>query len=249
MKINEQAGKKQDERLLGRLSSLVKPILSRYEELEEDVQYDFRVTLRNFNKWYNYIAQIDRTFDKDLLEESIFTGFLLKFIPKEKREKVSIDDKVKLEYYKLQQDFKGEISLVAEDGESGTKKHPGNVDATIKPAEERDKLEEIILRINERFPEDISEGDRVLVETMHNTLKRNVNARMVNMARNNSEEMFEKNLFKEPFQDTLLEQYTQGEQAYGKMFDADENYFNTVYSFLAKDFYKWLRSQNPSDYM
>lgn len=43
---------------------------------------------------------------------------------------------------------------------------------------------------------------------------------MVKMARNNSEEMFEKNLFKERFQDTILEQYTQGEQAYGKMFDA-----------------------------
>src|SRR5699024_10007663 len=110
----------------------------------------------------NYISQIDRTFDKELLEESIFTGFLLKFLPKEKREKVSIDDKVKLEYYKLQQDFKGEISLVAEDGASGMKEHPGSVDATVKPIEERDSLEEIILRINERFPEDFSEGDRVL---------------------------------------------------------------------------------------
>lgn len=249
MKINQQAQKKQDERLLGRMSSVLKPVIDRYEDLADDVKYEFRVTLRNFNKWYNYISQIDRTFDKELLEESIFTGFLLKFIPKEKREKVSIDDKIKLEYYKLQQDFKGEITLVAEDEESGMKEHPGSVDATLKPLEERDSLEEIILRINERFPDGFSEGDRVLVETMHNTLKRNANARMVNMARNNSEEMFEKNLFKESFQDTLLEQYTLGEQAYGKMFDADQDYFNTVYSFLAKDFYRWLRSQNPSDYM
>lgn len=36
---------------------------------------------------------------------------------------------------------------------------------------------------------------------------------MVNMARNNSEEMFVNNLFKNQFQDTLLEQDAQGEVA------------------------------------
>lgn len=82
MKLNRQAKQKQNDQLLGRLSSVLRPVISRYSDLPEDVQYDFRVTLRNFNKWYNYIAQIDRTFDKELLEESIFTGFLLKFIPK-----------------------------------------------------------------------------------------------------------------------------------------------------------------------
>ena len=212
------------------------------------MKYEFRVTLRNFNKWYNYISQINRTFDQDLLEESIFTGFLLKFIPKEKCEKVNIDDKVKLEYYKLQQDFKGEISLAAVHEDSGVKEHPESVDATVKPPNERDSLEEIIQRINERFPEDFTEGDRVLVETLDKTLKKDTDARMVNMARNNSEEKFVNNLFKDQFQDTLLEQYTQGEQAYGKMFDADQSYFNTVYSLLAKDIYKWLRSQDPQDY-
>src|SRR5699024_10126566 len=109
IKISEQAQKKQDERLLGRKTSEIKPVKNHNEEVKEDVKYELRVTILNFNKWYNYISQIDRTFDKELLEESIFTGFLLKFIPKEKREKVNIDDKVKLEYYKLQQDFEGEI--------------------------------------------------------------------------------------------------------------------------------------------
>src|SRR5699024_1235338 len=104
-----QAQKKQDERLLGRMSSVLKPVVDRYEELADDVKYEFRVTLRNFNKWYNYISQIDSTFDKELLEESIFTGFLLKFLLKEKKENVIKEYKVKLVYYKLQQDFKRHI--------------------------------------------------------------------------------------------------------------------------------------------
>lgn len=247
--INKQAQMKQDERLLGKMSSILKPVINRYEELADDVKYEFRITLRNFNKWYNYISQIDRTFDKKLLEESIFTGFLLKFIPKEKREKVNIEGKIQLEYYKLQQNFKGDISLIADDGESGVIEHPDSVNAGVKPVQKSDSLDEIITRVNERFPEDFTEGDRVLLETMHNTLKRNTSARMVNMAHNNSEEMFEKNLFKESFQDTLLEKYSQGEQAYGKMFGSDQDYFNTVYSLIAKNLYKWLRSQNPSDYL
>lgn len=208
---------------------MFKSIFRRYKELEKNIQYDFRVTLSNFNKSDNYISQIDRTFDKGLLEESIFTGFLLKFIPKEKREKVNIEDKVKLEYYKLQQDFQGEISLVAEDDSSGILKHPGTIDATVKPTEKHDSLEQIIQRINERFPKDFTEGDRVLVETMHRTLRKIANAKLVNMARNNSVEMFENNLFKEQFQDFILEQYIENQSAYGKLFDADQSYYNTVY--------------------
>lgn len=246
IKINEQGQKKQDERLLGRLSSLFKPILSRYQELKEDVQYDFRVTLRNFNKWYNYISQIDRIFDKNLLEESIFTEFLLKFIPKENREKVDLDDKVKLEYYKLQQDFQGEISLVAEGG--SMLEHPSAIDATVKPINEHNSLEEIIQSINERFPENFTEGDRVLVETMHRTLRKSADKKLVNMAKNNSAQMFEHNLFKEQFQDFVLEQYTENQSAYGKLFDADQSYYNTIYSLIAKDLYKWLRSQPHDNY-
>lgn len=246
MKINNQAQKKQDERLLGRLSSLFIPILSRYEELSDDAQYDFRVTLRNFNKWYNYISQIDRTFDIELLEESIFTGFLLKFIPKVKREKINIEDKVKLEYYKLQETYHGDILLVSEDQDSGEYEHPKTIDASIKPIDEHDSLEMIIQRINERFPEEFSESDRVLVETIHTSLKENADSKLINMARNNSAEMFENNLFKDIFTDFIFEQYTKSQTAYNKI-SSDQDYYDTVYSFIAKDLYKWLRSQDVNE--
>lgn len=126
--------------------------------------------------------------------------------------------------------------------------HPGTIDATVKPTDEHDSLEQIIQRINERFPE-VTEADLVLVETIHRTVRKTTDAKLVNMARNNSEEMFENNLFKEQFQDFILEQYTENQSAYGKLFDADQSYFNTVYSFIAKDLYKWLRSQTPDNYV
>nr|WP_096271310.1 type I restriction endonuclease [Paucisalibacillus globulus] len=243
MKLVKQAQKKQDERLLGRMSSLFKPVIQRYEDLPEDTQYEFRVTLRNFGKWYNYVAQLDRTFDMELLEENIYTSYLLKFIPKEKREKVDIADKVKLEYYKLQKDFEGEIMLVAESEEGGELKHPEEFNANVKPVEERDSLEEIIYRINERFPDDFSPQDRVIVETLHKAFTQEVDAKIVNMAKNNSQEMFENSLFKDVFLDRVMDEYTKNSEAYQRLIGSDDSYFKTVYAFIAADVYKTLRSE------
>jgi type I restriction enzyme R subunit len=244
MKLVKQAQKKQNERLLGRMSSLFMPVIKRYEDLPDDIQYEFRVTLRNFGKWYNYISQLDRTFDMELLEESIYTGYLLKFIPKEKREKVDIEDKVKLEYYKLQKDFEGEIMLVAENNEGGELKHPGEFNANVKPAEERDPLEEIIQRINDRFPDDFSPQHRVIVETLYKSFTEERDAKIVNMAKNNSQEMFENSLFKDIFVDRVMDEYTKNTEAYQRLIGADDTFFNAVYSLIAADVYKKLRSED-----
>lgn len=240
MKLVKQAQKKQDERLLGRISSMFKPIVSRYEEMSKDNQYQFRVTLRNFGKWYDYISQLDRLFDMELLEERIFTGYLLKFIPKEKRENIDISDKVKLEYYKLRQDFSGEISLVNEEGEL---ENPKTIDAGIKPPDERDSLEEIIHRINERFPDDFGDGDRVLVEVLYRSFADNPDLKVVSMAKNNDAQMFEKSLFPDVFKDKVMDQYEKNSTAFEKMFAQDDKYYNLVYSLVAKDLYKLLRSK------
>lgn len=241
MKLVRQAQKKQDERLLGRLSSQFKPIIDRYEDLPQDTKYEFRVTLRNFNKWYNYIAQLDRTFDMELLEESIFTGYLNKFIPRLDREKISIEDKVKLEYYKLKEDFSGDISLVSEDLESGQLTNPKQIDTGIKPPDEQDSLEEIINRVNQRFPDEFSEKDRVLIEGLYKSFMIEPDARLVNMAKNNDAQIFEKSLFPEVFQEKLMDEYTNNEKAYEKLMGADDKYYKLVYTLLAKDIYKQLR--------
>lgn len=243
MEIAKQGQVKQDSRLLGRLSSCFKPIITRYEELEDDMQYEFRVTLRNFSKWYDYISQIDRTFDKQLLEENIFVNFLLSFIPKEKREKVSIKDKVSLEYYKLEQDFQGEIHLVAEDVESGFLGSKKEINAAVKPLDERTPLDDIISKVNELFPDDFTDQDRVLLESLYHSFATEPDPKLVNMAKNNDAQMFEKNLFKDIFEEKIMEKYMSDQHAYEKLFSKeDDKYFNLVYTLVAKNLYKVLRA-------
>lgn len=243
IRLIKQAQKKQDSRMLGRLSSMFKPVIQRYDDLEDDTKYEFRVTLRNFGKWYNYISQLDRTFDMDLLEENIFTSYLLKFIPKEKREKVDIQDKVKLEYYKLQKDFEGEIMLVAESADGGILTNPEEINANVKLVEERDSLEEIIHRINERFPDDFKQQDKVIIERLYESFKEEKDPKIVNMAKNNSAAMFEDSLFKDVFLDRVMDEYSMNDEAFQKLIGADVTYFNTVYTLIAKELYKTFRSE------
>ncbi|MEG0733231.1 MAG: type I restriction endonuclease [Vagococcus sp.] len=246
--IYNQGQVKQDSTLLGRLSSQFKPIIARYEELEDDIKYEFRVTLRNFSKWYDYISQIDRTFDMELLEENIFVNFLLSFIPKEKREKVNIKDKISLEYYKLEEDFQGEINLVAENLVSGMLISQKEINAAVKPLEERTSLDDIIFKVNELFPGDFIDNDRVLLEELYHSFMNEPDQKLVNMAKNNDAQMFEKTLFKDVFQDRIMEKYLSDQSAYEKLFSKeDDKYFNLVYTLIAKNLYKMLRGTDNDE--
>jgi len=88
--------------------------------------------------------------------------------------------------------------------------------------------------------DDFSGGDKVLIETLYKSFKNEQDLRIVNMAKSNNLEMFENNWFKVIFQDKVLEKYTENEPAFGKLVGADEGYYNTVYSLLTKDLYKWF---------
>ena len=77
----------------------------------------------------------------------------------------------------------------------------------------------------------------------------NTDAKLVNMAQNNSEEMFANSLFQKQFQYFLIDQYNQEEAAYSKMFSNDSDFYDTVYQLLAKDYYRWLRSQKADKFV
>lgn len=63
------------------------------------------------------------------------------------------------------------------------------------------------------------------------------------MAKTNDAEMFEKSLFPEFFQDKIMDEYTNNQQAYEKLVSSDDKYYKFVYTLVAKDLYKTLRSK------
>lgn len=230
---------KQTERDLGKIASQLIPIIKRYEELDEEQQYEFRVTVRNFNKWYAYITQLTRMFDKELHEEYIFNSYLIRFIPKNSTEKIDIKDKVKLEYYKLEETFSGNIAL--EKNTEYKLKNPDNVETGIKPPDDDDLLENIIRRVNEKYDGKLSESDRLIIEGVTKKAKES-NDRLRSLARSNDEEMFEKSLFPGVFEKASQELYMEQMDAYSKLFE-DKSYYNVIMAAVAKEIYKELRSE------
>lgn len=85
--------------------------MDRYEALTDDKKDLFKSTLSRFNRIYAFITQVCRLFDKDIHKFSVYAKFLATMLPKGDIDKVYVDDKVLLEYYRLEKDFEGNIGL------------------------------------------------------------------------------------------------------------------------------------------
>lgn len=96
---------------MGRLQGTIRPALDRFDALDEEKQDLFKSTLARFNCIYALITQLCRLFDKDIHKFSVYAKFLYTMLPKGGRDKAYVDDKVLLEYYRLEKNIEGEIQL------------------------------------------------------------------------------------------------------------------------------------------
>lgn len=229
----------QTDKDLGKMTALLKPVVNRYNALETDKRYEFRMTIHNFNKWYSYITQVIRMFDIELQKEFSFTSYLIKMIPKEPDKDIDIDGKLKLEFYKLQETFKGDI-LLSPTTEDKTLVTPKRIVPEAIKITDDELLESIINRINERFNGTFTEADRVIVETIYSRVVKG-NKKLKTYAQNNDAEVFEQSIFPDIFKKIAQECYMDSMTAFSKLFE-DKNFYNSVMEEIARESYKDLRS-------
>lgn len=240
LKIFTKKGK-QTSADLGKMTSLLKPIVDRYKALSEDKRFEYKKTIRNFVKWYSYITQISRMFDKPLHEEFTFCQYLEKLLPRATNGKdVDLEDKLKLEFYKLEQSFKGDISLSPTE-ETQTLTNPKTLKTGKKGVEQDELLDTIITKINDRFKGIFTDGDRVIVETIYNKCVKG-NSKLKSYAKKNDEEVFNQSIFPEIFQKVTQECYMESMKAFSKLFE-DKNFYQSVMEEIAKEAYKDLRNK------
>ncbi|MGC5328188.1 type I restriction endonuclease subunit R [Brevibacillus sp. SYSU BS000544] len=230
----------QTDKDLGKMTALLKPVVDRYNNLDVEKRYEYRMTIRNFNKWYSYIAQVVRMFDKSLQKEFAFTSYLAKMIPKENDKKIILEDKLRLEFYKLEETFKGDIVL-----ESNTQyqilSNPKRFVPESVIVSDDDLLENIIRKINERFNGTFTEGDKVIVETIYNKVVKD-NKKLKTYAKNNDAEVFERSIFPDIFKKIAQECYMESMTSFSKLFE-DKKFYNSVMEEIARESYKDLRSE------
>ncbi len=221
----------QDAKTMGKLSSILVPAHDRYLAVNEEDSQIFRTTLARFNRIYGFISQVCRMFDRDLHKFSIYAKFLYKVLPKEKGPYITIDDKVLLEYYRLEKEFDGSISLSGNEGGLGGIK--GEAGARPKKS---NSLAEIIAAINEKYGTNFTEMDKVLEQIQQDFL---ADEKLVSFAQNNDEAMFGLK-FEQEFENFAAKRYEENDAFFIKMF-TDSGVMKSVMEMLKPIIYRKMR--------
>ena len=230
---------KQSNKDLGKIAGMMEPVVARYSKLDETERFDFRRNVRNLVKWYNYISQINRLFNENLHKEVIYANALSKFLSEESDPVIDIKNKLKLEYYKLKEIFKGSISL--EEGKGGTSvgKETGK-GAGLAPL---DPLNEVIKKINEQFGIDLTEADKVIYNSIHDKLIADKKLqKVIRSSKDDEEKIFTSSIFPKFFGEAANAGFDEQVEAYNSLFE-DKNKYKAMMTILAAQLFKEIRQQ------
>lgn len=202
----------------GKLAAVLKPAVARYNELNDDERYQVRRKVRSFCKWYTYITQIVRMFDRDLHKEYVYLSYLRHLLKVEKIPVEAVDDKVEMRFYKLKQELEGSISL--EPG--GGVLDPGGAAKTVTPDKKRDPLQVLVDKFNEQWAGNFTEGDRVVIDTLWKRIAEN--PQVADTIRRDGRQVFESSLLPKVFDEEARRAYVENTDSFTSLFEDSEKY-------------------------
>lgn len=226
---------KQDKNAVGRMSSVLKPVADRYNQKTQAERYQFRRLLRSLVKWYGYVSQVARMFDEELHKENVFCAYLLKLLPPDEVSPLDLEGKLQLEYYKLQKTFAGSIELEHAKGvyEPVTQKGALGHDP-------KEPLDEIILKINEKFKGEFTNADRVLLTALHDRLL--ADPKLAKLARSSDPQIFTESIFPKAFDTAAQDSYLEAQDTFSSLFE-DTSKYKAIMSALAEWLYGEFRKK------
>jgi type I restriction enzyme R subunit len=152
-----------------KLHSALQPALDRYVASSEEIQVEFKGTLRDYIRLYSFLSQILPFADPELEKLYVFGRFLLRRLPYSKdRLPEEIKEQIDVESYRVQKTRNGSIKLERGIGilEPQMTKDATSSQSDIEP------LSAIIKELNERFGTDFADEDKVFIETLEDKLSR-----------------------------------------------------------------------------
>jgi len=202
----------------------LQPILDRtvdaWWQKNENEREDFRSLLQNYTRLYGFVSQLITFKDSELEKLYIFTKNLYKKLPKRtKKLPYDILDAVDLDSFRIQQTFKGSVSLVGTNGEIP----PITSGAPCHMEEEKDLLTNIIKTLNDTYGVNLTDEDKLDIENIQAKLEVNEDLLSVMTRHNTSENIRYK--FNKVVDDLLLD-FVHGKlDLYKKMTDPRVNSF------------------------
>lgn len=198
---------------LGTLQAQISPAIDRYVNLPEERRDAFKTTINRFNRIYAFVTQVCRLFDKKIHKFSVYANFLAAQLPKDVTQRVNLDDKLLLEYYKLEKTFEGEIIVNPNpegfkpiSGEAGRKK------------QEKSPLSALVEKINEKYGTEFTEMDKVLQQLVNDFV---ADPSLQNFAQTNDQNMF-MSYFRSIFPNVAAQRYEMNDDFFTRLFNDDE---------------------------
>lgn len=222
--------------LQGKITNALLPIADRYNTgLDQGQRYEFRRQVRSFVKWYNYITQIVRMFDGELHKEYIFCSYLAHLLPSDEVDIWDLGNKVRLEYYKLEETFTGSIVLdkgISSEYETATMKK------SIAKQSKKSQLDEVIEKFNEFFSGEITEGDKILASILMDKMSQSDVLRK--SAQQDGEQIFENSVFSKVYDKTAMDSFKESREVFSALF-SDPKKYGALKKALASIMYREFR--------
>ena len=223
------------------LYSFIDPAIERFLMLPTDkasgemTQEDMQDAMLSFTHLYSYLSQIMPFYDKELEKLYPYLRFFLNKLPKGIQNRgLVLDDKVALEYYRIEKLGEHDLGLVKDDSELR-----GVTEAGIKRKTEDQKapLSEIIQVINERLGTNFEEADRLFFEQVVEDCVSDEHLK--NHAEANTFDNF-KFPFREVYDEKVIDRMDQNQELFNRMMAGGE-FGKLVYDAIMKEVYGRLK--------
>ena len=197
----------------GELVSALVEVQRKYNDLPPKERALYRRQVRSFVRWYNYLCQITRLFDEETAKEHVFLSYLQHLLPADRNERMKLEDFVTLEYYRLEETFRGAIALEKKKAELPTPapKRPSVME------QKKDALQRIIDDLNAQSGGDFTEQDRVIMEMVIPLLCENPRLKLA--AESQSEQAFMDSIYPKEFNKAMLDAYKLNDEAFKKLME------------------------------
>ncbi len=151
-----------------KLDPIINNMIITFKQREEEEREDFRSVTQSYIRLYGFISQLISFEDIYLEQLYVFLRHLNKKLPKRDSQlPVEVEDAVDLDSFRIQETFKGSLSLTRENGELvGI-----TSDQREFKEEEKSALSQIIDLLNETYGTDLTEEDQKDLENIHSEIQ------------------------------------------------------------------------------
>lgn len=234
----EFSNKKKTTKTQEKLNFILDKAVKRYKDyLNKEQQDEFKGAGTKFIRTYSFILQIGPFADVSLHKLYVYLNYLLRKLPKNVSEGVYLADDVALEYYRNEKVFEGSISL--NKGEEGELK-PTSYGKGVRAEEEKERLSEIIERLNDKFGTEFTDTDKLSYEQIKEDIINDDD--LAQKAQNNTKDNF-KFSYEKAFLDIVIARIAQNEKFFMKMLE-DSDFKDTVMNYMFDEVYENFNNRN-----